>query len=277
MQTVQAENKPPRPKKSGGIDLGKLVATRRGSVLVAAASAVIAAVVLMVFLHQYKSSLHLGDQSATVLVARNLIEKGSSGTVIAEKSIFQTEQIRKRDLKNGAVSDPSNLRGKVAVNDIYPGQQLSISDFVPATGGVRDRITGDDRAISLPLDNAHGMIGDIQTGDHVDAFYAVGSSTSGGNGQGRAVLMTLIRDLVVLRAPKAAKGGAVAGPTSSQVVVVRATDEQAAKLAFASDNGTITLVLRPKIGATQSAPDLIDQRSLLLSAARTAVAARRQR
>lgn len=274
MATAQIENKPPRPRKPPRRDFKKFVSTRRGSVLVALASALLAAAVLMVFLHQYRNSLHLGDQRVTVLVARNLIEKGSSGTVIAENQIFQTAQVRKSDLKNGAVSDPSNLKGKVAVDDIYPGQQLVIGDFAPSTGGVRDHLSGDERAISLPLDNAHGMVGDIQAGDHVDVFFQLGSSGVGAL-QSRAVLMTLIRDLLVLRAPKAAKQGGVTGSTSTQQVVVRATDVQAAKLAFASDNGKIWLVLRPKVGATNTKPALVDQRALLLGA--TAVAARRAR
>src|SRR5436305_8725525 len=171
MAPVQIETKPPRPRnKPPRRNFTKLVSTRHGSALAAAISAVLAAAIRMVFLHQYRSSLHVGEQPVTVLVARNLIEKGSSGTVLAEKSIFQTERIRKNDLKNGAISDPGNLRGKVAVNDIYPGQQLVIADFVQATGGVRDRIAGDERAISLPLDSSHGMIGDVQAGDHVDIF-----------------------------------------------------------------------------------------------------------
>jgi Flp pilus assembly protein CpaB len=276
MQTVDVNHKPPRPPKPPRADVRKLVATRRGSALVAGASAALAAAVLLVFLHQYRSSLQLGDKPATVLVARSLIEKGSSGTVIAEKSIFQTAQVRRRDLKNGAIADPSSLRGRVAADDIYPGQQLVIGDFVQATGGVRDRIAGDERAISLPFDNSHGMIGDIQAGDHVDVFAALTSGTGIGASD-RTVLTSLLRDLLVLRAPKAATAGTVAGNGNAQQVVVRATDVQAAKLAFASDNGKIWLVLRPKIGATETKPAIVDKRSLMLGAIVAATRGRKTR
>jgi Flp pilus assembly protein CpaB len=272
MQTIPAQ-KPRRPRKRASVDLRKLVSTRRGSALVAGASALLATAVIMVFLHQYRQSLNAGKHEATVLVARNLIEKGSSGTVIAEKSIFQTAQVRKSDLKNGAVSDPSLLRGKVTSEDIYPGQQLVIGDFVPATGGVRDHIVGTDRAISLPLDNSHGMIGDAQAGDHVDVFYGTGASGPLGAGltQARSVVMPLVRNLLVLRAPKKAVTGGLGGANNAQVVVLRASDAQSEKLAFASDNGKIWLVLRPKVGASDSKlPVVVDDRALLIGAAAAA-------
>jgi pilus assembly protein CpaB len=246
------------------VDLGKLVSTRRGAVVVAGVSALLAAVVLMVFLNQYRRSLNSEGAPATVLVARSLIEKGSSGTVIAQDSIFQIARVKKSELKNGAIADPANLRGMVATDDIYPGEQLLIGDFAHATGGVRERIAGDQRAISLPLDNAHGMIGDVQTGDHVDVYVVLRAAGTTGTGENRSLLKTLIQDTVVLRAPKGAKAG-VGGPTSTDEVVLRATDAQAAKLAFASDNAKIWIVLRPKIGSAQGKPAVVDERTLLLS------------
>src|SRR4051812_12994176 len=252
MPTLQAP-KPSRSRKQSRIDLTKLMSTRRGTAVVAGASALLAALVLMVFLAQYRRSVSGDGKPVTVLVAKSLIEKGSSGTVMAEKSIFQTAQVRKSELKNGAIADPALLRGKVAVDDIYPGEQLVVSDFAPATGGVHDRIQGDDRGISLPLDNSHGMIGDIQAGDHVDVYAVLGAGPAA-SGASRSVLVTLMRDVVVLRAPKSAKAGSAAGPTQTEQVVVRAVGAQAAKLAWASDNAKIWLVLRPKLGADQTKP-----------------------
>jgi Flp pilus assembly protein CpaB len=262
MQTIEAP-KPPRPKKTQRhLDIGKVVSTRRGAAMVAGISAVLAAVVLMVFLNQYRNSVNGDNAPATVLVAKQLIEKGSSGTVIAQKSIFQTARVKKSELKDGAVSDPSNLRGMVAADDIYPGEQFVIGDFARATGGVRDRIAGDERAISLPLDSSHGMIGDVQTGDHVDVYVVLSAAGATGSGENRSILKTLIQDTIVLRAPKKAKTG-TAG-TNTDDVVLRATEEQAAKLAFASENGKLWIVLRAKVGSVQGKPPVVDVRTLLL-------------
>jgi Flp pilus assembly protein CpaB len=262
METIQLP-KPQRPPKQPRRDFTKLVSTRKGAALVAGASALLAAAILMVFLAQYRRSLDGSEGSVTVLVAKNLIEKGSSGTVLAENSIFQTARVKKSDLKDGAIADPANLRGKVAADDIYPGEQLVTTDFAPTTGGVREHITGDERGISIPLDSAHGMIGDVQAGDHVDVLYLSGATGQTAGAQGRSVLVTMLRDLQVLRAPKKAKGAM--GGSATQSVVLRATDAQAAKLAFASDNGKIWLTLRAKVGARDTRARVVDQRGLLLS------------
>jgi Flp pilus assembly protein CpaB len=261
VQTIEAP-KPPRPRPKQKFDLRKLLSTRRGTAMVAGASAVLAAIVLMVFLNAYKRSLDTNGERVTVLVAKSLIEKGSSGTVIAENSIFQTARIKKGELKNGAIADPSNLRGMVASDDIYPGEQFLITDFAKATGGVRERISGNQRAISLPLDASHGMIGDVQTGDHVDVYVVLRAAAANTSGQNRSILRTLIQDTIVLRAPKKPKPGA-SGPMNTDQVVLRATDAQATKLAFAAENGKLWIILRPKLGSEQGPPQVMTEPILL--------------
>jgi Flp pilus assembly protein CpaB len=261
VQTIEAP-KSPRPRPKQKFNLQKLLSTRRGTAMVAGASAVLAAIVLMVFLNAYKRSLDTSGERVTVLVAKSLIEKGSSGTVIAENSVFQTARIKKGELKNGAIADPSNLRGMVASDDIYPGEQLLISDFAKATGGVRERISGNQRAISLPLDAAHGMIGDVQTGDHVDVYVVLRAAASNTSGANRSILRTLIQDTIVLRAPKKPKPGA-SGPMNTDQVVLRATDAQATKLAFAAENGKLWIVLRAKLGSEQGPPQIVTEPNLL--------------
>jgi Flp pilus assembly protein CpaB len=151
----------------------------------------------------------------------------------------------------------------VAADDIYPGEQFVIGDFAAATGGVRERISGDQRAISLALDSSHGMIGDVQAGDHVDVYVVFRPAGANAFGENRSILKTLIQDTIVLRAPKKAKAGA-AGAMGTDQVVVRATDAQAAKLAFASENGKLWIVLRPKLGAKEGPPQLVNERTLLV-------------
>ena len=56
-----------------------LFSTRRGSVLVGAAAAVIAGIVLVVYLHQYRNSVNSASAAAPVLVASQLIPKGTPG------------------------------------------------------------------------------------------------------------------------------------------------------------------------------------------------------
>ena len=53
------------------------------------AAAVLAAILLIAYLVQYRSSVNDSTAPTPGLVAKNLIPKGTSGTVIAEKQLFQ--------------------------------------------------------------------------------------------------------------------------------------------------------------------------------------------
>src|SRR5215210_8418694 len=166
MQTTQ---KPPPPRKPPQRrEARSLLSTRGGSTLVAVVSALLAAAVLMVFLNRYRDSVEDGNTTATVLVAKNLIEEGSAGDVVAEDAMFQTTTIRKDDLEDGAISDPSTLKGTVATADVYPGEQLLSKQFTKSNARPFNRLRGVDRAIAVPLDEAHGLIGDVRSGDRVD-------------------------------------------------------------------------------------------------------------
>jgi Flp pilus assembly protein CpaB len=223
----------------------------------AALVTVVAAAFLLLFLSQYRARI-TDSSEVTVMVASGLIEKGSSGDVIVSKSLFQVDKVRKSDLATGAVTDPATLRGKVATDDVYPGEQISMSKFATGSDTIGTKISGDERAVSIPMDSAHGMVGDIKVGDHVDV--AVGFNEQRGI-RGRPVLRIILQDALVLKAPAKAAGGPALNKT--QNVLVRATDKKAAQIAFAADNGKVWLLLRPKAGAEQNQPKLVTLERLL--------------
>jgi Flp pilus assembly protein CpaB len=230
-------------------------------IAVAGVVAVLAGMMLLFFLNRYRASVTGSGQPETVLVATSLIEKGTPGDVIAEGDLFQTTTVKKNQVKHGAVEDPSDLKGQVAVDDIYPGAQLISTDFTKAVAGVQNKLTGTKRAITIPLDSAHGMIGDVQAGDHVDVLAGFNVQPDGA-ARPRPVLKTLLQDVLVLQAPTTAKSsGLSSGKT--QNVVLRTSDEEAAKIAFSSDNGKVWIVLRPKAAAEQSKPTFETLETLL--------------
>jgi len=262
MQTVQKPNPPKRrtPRR----DARKVLSTRGGTTAVAVVSALLAAGVLMIFLSQYRDSVDVADDVSTVLVAKNLIEKGSPGDVVAEDALFQTTQVQKDDLKDGAISDPSSLKGKIATTDVFPGEQLVSKEFVNATPSIINRLRGFDRAIAVPLDEAHGMIGNIRAGDHVDVLAGIGLQQGGGENR-RATTRVIVHDAYVLRAPdKPAAGAGGGGPGSTKPVVLRVSDRQASQIAFSADIGKVWLIARPKVGARESRVPATDLQSLAL-------------
>ena len=230
-----------------------LFTTRRGSLLVGAAAAVLAGIILLAYLHQYRNSVNSATAPVSVLVAKNLIQKGTPGDIIGTSSQFQVASVPKGQLQVGALTDPAALSGRVAVTDIYPGQQLTAAYFAFAPPGtLQTKISGSDRAIAVQIDAEHGMVGQIGAGDHIDIFVGVNRLGSGGS---QPIIKLLMDDITVLRAPVG---------TGSGLYTLRATGRQAAVLAYASDNGKLWFVLRPASGAKTVNPGFISAQSLLL-------------
>ena len=146
----------------------KLFSTRGGTLIMAGLAAILATVAVLVYLHNYRSSVKAGGQPATVLVAKTLIKQGTPGSAVAAAHQFQATAIRESQLINGALSDPGSLAGRVAATDIYAGQQLTASDFVSTPNTLANQLVGAERAISLPVDAAHGLLSSLQAGDRVD-------------------------------------------------------------------------------------------------------------
>jgi pilus assembly protein CpaB len=261
MQTTQ---KPPPPKRRPPRrDMKKMLSTRGGTTLVAVVSAMLAAAVLLIFLNQYRDSVGSADDVVSVLVAKNLIEKGSPGDVVAEDGLFQTTRVRKDDLKDGAISDPSSLKGKIATADVFPGEQLVSGEFVNATPSIINRLRGFDRAIAVPLDEAHGMIGNIKSGDHVDVLAGIGLQQGASQNRG-GTLRRIVQNAYVLKAPEKTTGGSAAGSGSTKPVVLRVSDRKAAQIAFAADVGKVWLIARPKVSAKDSQLSVTDLQSLAI-------------
>jgi Flp pilus assembly protein CpaB len=253
----------------------KLFSTRGGTLLLAGLTALIAAIAVFAYVRHYRSSVQEGGALASVLVASDPIVKGTPGAAIATKHLYQAKEIRESQLRDGAISDVSSLRGKVAKTDILRDQQLTVADFTSAKGGgLATGLAGLQRATTISIDSAHGMVGQIEDGSRVDVYAGFNVNpvdASGrpiGAGQARPVLRLIMQNVSVLKVTKSSRFGSSSGDDSE--VTLKTTSYQSQKLAFASDNGKVWLVLRPPSGARPAAPRLITVETLLLGLSPTA-------
>lgn len=220
-----------------------------------------AALLLLVYLAQYRNSVDESGEPITVLVAKSLIEKGTPGDIVGIKGLFQTTDAPRDQLQDGAITDPSALRGRLATNDVYPGEQLTTGDFSgSANGALGTQIAGNQRAIAVPIDIAHGMVGQVQTGDRIDVLAGFNVTTGAGVGATKPVVKVLTQNVLVLEAPKRARAGA--GSIEANIVL-RTTYREAAEIAWAVDNGKIWVVLRPRSGAPVKRPRVVTPEALL--------------
>jgi Flp pilus assembly protein CpaB len=254
-------------KKNGRGSAGAFLATRRGAVTMAVLAAVLAGLILLVFLTQYRSSVQTGNQPTTVLVADRLIPKGTSGDVLITEQLFKPGSVAESDVKDGALANAAALEGQVAARDIYPGQQIIAADFTRGGDSIRGKLSATDRAMAVSVDEAHGLIGNVRAGDRVDVLAGF-NATSSGTGQTKPIVRTLLQNVLVLGAPEET-GGSGQGDKSS--VLLRVNDRQAAEVAYASDNGQVWVVLRPPAGASQTKPSTVSLESLIAGGSKIAV------
>jgi Flp pilus assembly protein CpaB len=212
----------------------RLLKTRQGTIVVGVAAAVLAAILLLVYLSHYRSSVKGSSEPVTVLVAKRLIPKGTSGNSIAAQNLLVVTTIPKGQLLPGAISDSAVLQGTVTAADIYPSHQLTTSDFTTRTvGALAIQLTGGWRAIALPtLDAAHGLSPDVQAGDHVDVY-----------AQRNGITGLVLADVLVLVSPTQATTGS-ATPVSGNYIL-RIPTAKAARFAYLGESAHFWLVLRP--------------------------------
>jgi Flp pilus assembly protein CpaB len=224
----------------------KLISTRAGTIAVASGAALLAGVFILVYVNRYRHSIKAQGAPVTVLVAKRLIPKGTSGAAALQEGLFTRD---------------TSIRGLVATTDVYAGQQLSASDFTAGAKSLATTLSGSQRVLDVPLDNAHGMIGHVQVGDRVDVMVGFNVQASGG-GTGYAVNKLLAQNVMV--ADVAEQSGGVATSTSNTTVSLRVTNRQAEEIAYAADNGKVWLVLRPPTGAKQARQGLVNAGTILL-------------
>lgn len=217
----------------------KLFTTRQGTILLGVIAAVIAAIALILYLNHYRNSVNAKNVPISVLVAQQLIQKGTPGDVIrTTPGLYAPTSLPKAQVKTGAVVDPATLTGQVALTDIAAGQQLSAADFGPSTNGLTDQLCASCRAVVVPLGSPQSVGGQIAAGSHVDIWVAT-------NGVNRL----LFQDVYVL----GASGGNV---------TLRASARQAGTLIYASQNAQIWLVLRPTVATNLRKPPVVGTKNL---------------
>lgn len=244
----------------------KLIATRRGSLYIAVIAALVAGLAILIYLNRYRQNLQSGTTPVTVLIARQTIPKGTPGSVVAAKHLFTATTIRESQLREGAFSDAGSLTGRIATSQVYAGSQLTAAVFSSSSSALAATISDRQRIVSIPLDSAHGLSGDVEVGNHVDIYAGFNvipirpDGTPANGGQARPVLKLIVPNVPVVAIDSG--GSQLASKTSN--ISLRLNDVQAAQIAFASDNGKVWLSLRPSVGAKTAKPRIVTIETLLL-------------
>lgn len=245
----------------------RVLSTRSGALGLAIILAIAAATLVVVYVKQYQSS-NSNSGEVTVLVANQTIPQLTPGSQVIEAKMYRATSVPRDSVVDGAVSDPNELKGLVARNDVYPGEQLTTNQFVKSdTTSVAVQLRADQRAVDFPVTPGQGMVGQLQVGDHVDVVAdfdvvpldpATGLPRQGGTAI--AVTKTIASDVLVLGVPDTS----TTGSSSHDPVLTLAIDNADVQhVVFAQQKGDIYFVLRPPGSADDVKPVIDDVGSVL--------------
>ncbi|MGH3827263.1 MAG: Flp pilus assembly protein CpaB [Pseudonocardiaceae bacterium] len=199
--------------------------------MIALVAAVLAGVLIYLFVNHFAKTKVAPPATATVFVAKSYISAGTPDTSIVSQGTLKAKVVPLSQVVIGAITDPSVISGEYASVSIAAGQQITAADFTRAPSSLSSYLTGDQRAVAIDIDAAHGLTSYLKQDSTVDVI----AQAAKGNAS-----TTLFQNVTIL----ANTGG---------IVVLRLTDEQTLRLANAKQtNLTLWLTLRPATGAKDS-------------------------
>ena len=205
-------------------------ANRRTAILVAVVSALLAAVLIYLFVSHYsKNQTVVTTPESTVWVAKRYIPAGTPQSQIAADSLLKPTQVPASQAVLGALSDPTAVAGQATSVAIEAGQQVTAGDYTRTpVNPITSFIKGDQRGVAFTFDSEHGLTSYLQPNDTVDIMALRGGSTE-----------LLMKNVTII----ANSGG---------ILILRLTDKQALIVTAASATYTLWLSMRPTINATNS-------------------------
>jgi Flp pilus assembly protein CpaB len=234
---------------------------------IAVALAVLAALLTIFYVTNYKHSVQSGEELVPVYVAAGEISVGTPGNEVGDRNLLKPVEVARRNVVPGAISQPDQIEQLVATEKVYEGEQVTLNRFKPlGEQGVYAQLKGRLRALQLPGSEHQLLMGTLQTGDHVDF---VGSLETEGTKRQR-VTRVVLRDLLVLKAPGAGdvESKLTARPDEAFSVLLAVSDAQAQKLFHIATHGDWTLELRPVTDPADSRPTVETDQTIVAGGVR---------
>ena len=228
------------------------MSSRGWAIALGIGAVVLAAILLVVYLDRYRARVSGRNAPTPVLVAKRLIPRGTSGSLIASQAMYAPTTLPRKEVEVGAVSDPQYLVGRAAAADILPGQQFTAVDFATSdTSAVNSQITGNQRGVALTVSGADAVASQVRAGDFVDVYVQLGGVA------GQSMVKLFRPNVKVLAVPS------TPGPVGTGDLIVRVDSNDVSNWEFASKNAQLIFVVRPVSGAKPTKKSAATAASLL--------------
>jgi pilus assembly protein CpaB len=143
----------------------------------------------------------------------------------------------------GAFASPDSVLGRVTRVPVFKGEPIVPGRLAPAgTGpGLEVKITPGKRAMALRINDVAGISGFIQPNSRVDVMVTIESDA---DGQKHRVAKLFMENMRVLSVGHEVQRDAQGKPINATTATLEVTPDEAERLAIASSQGSIQLVLR---------------------------------
>ncbi len=215
------------------------------NVVVAVVLGLLAAVLVTVYVTNYRKHVQHGAQNVDVLVATTDIPAGTSGATIVAGHMMKALTVPRTALIPGAISSPDQIVRLVSTDEIMSGEQVSTRRFGNSQElGVRAQLKGTMRAIEVgrrqPGPGARGHAARRRP-RRPRREYQVGRRF----GRSRKHFDRIVlRDLLVLRAPNAP--GTKTGNIGNQAVASPSCSPSATRSRRSSTSPSRTRIRAPR-------------------------------
>lgn len=211
----------------------------------------------LIFVGGTASAAFLGSRSggggsgdkADVLYAAGPVTAGMAGSTALAEGLLRTKKVAVADRPAEALTEPSQLSGRVAARAIPAGTVLTPELFVaPQTRIGTVQIPAGKRALALQLEAVPGVAGFVGAGDLVDIY-----SVSGGD-TGTPGVKLVLQGAEVLNVNGTGLPSSQGQPNGSFVYLLAVTPQEAERLIYLTEFEKLYFDLIPKGEGPVSTP-----------------------
>ena len=141
------------------------------NIIISIVLAIAAGGALLAYTAHVRDSANSGTNAIRVIVATHEVQSGTTVDDARSKGYLAYQTIRQSDLADGAVTSFTAVSGQVVTQNLYNGDQLTVNRVgAPRTQTAAYKVTGNFRAVRVPLNPDSGLLADARAGDHVDVM-----------------------------------------------------------------------------------------------------------
>ncbi|KRF36285.1 Flp pilus assembly protein CpaB [Nocardioides sp. Soil805] len=242
------------------------MARRPVLLIVAVLIALVGTSLIVLYVQGIDSRATAGQELVEVLTATDTIDPGEEVSVAQEAGKFEKTEVRREDLVEGALTSTSSIADLVAINTIYPGEQVLAKKF-GNLGAAENLIIPDDKmAVSVELTDFERVAGFVNPGAEV-AVFATALSPVRLTPDGKEVKLGSVTRIVLPRSPVIGVGttsvtsrttkteeGEETAQVAQTILTLAVTQEEAEKLIQADRGADLTFALLTGDTKTEDGP-----------------------